>query len=192
MRTGLQTRLFTTANPSVSILSRVLNLPKSAAQSQFQSPVSAFHTSAFKMVKVGDSLPDIDVLTENSPGTKINLAKELTGNGVIVGVPAAFSKKISTLCPIPPKHPHQLILKKREEKANTTLHHRPYMQRLPRPGLHQLSQGQRRRPNLRDIGQRSLRDESLGREARAREWEKQRPLPRRPNSRIHQSSRSRL
>ncbi|KAI9796440.1 MAG: hypothetical protein M1825_000619 [Sarcosagium campestre] len=43
------------------------------------------------MVKVGDSIPDLEVLQEGSPGTKVNLAKELKGKGVIIGVPAAFS-----------------------------------------------------------------------------------------------------
>jgi peroxiredoxin 5 len=42
------------------------------------------------MVKAGDSIPNID-LFEDSPGNTVNLAKELTGNGVIIGVPAAFS-----------------------------------------------------------------------------------------------------
>ena len=42
------------------------------------------------MVKVGDSIPSVD-LFENNPGNKVNLAQEL-GDGVIVGVPAAFSK----------------------------------------------------------------------------------------------------
>lgn len=43
------------------------------------------------MVKVGDRVPDLDVLVENSPGNKVNLAKELKGKGLIIGVPAAFS-----------------------------------------------------------------------------------------------------
>ena len=44
------------------------------------------------MVKVGDSIPDFD-LVEASPADKVNLHAELsTGKGVIVGVPAAFSK----------------------------------------------------------------------------------------------------
>ena len=42
------------------------------------------------MVKVGDTLPSVE-LAEGSPGNKVNLAKTLTGKGVIVGVPAAFS-----------------------------------------------------------------------------------------------------
>ena len=42
------------------------------------------------MVKVGDSIPDIE-LVEGNPGNKVNLSKEL-GSGLIIGVPAAFSK----------------------------------------------------------------------------------------------------
>ena len=42
-------------------------------------------------VQKGDTIPSID-LVENSPGNKVNLAKELSGKGVIVGVPAAFSR----------------------------------------------------------------------------------------------------
>jgi 2-Cys peroxiredoxin 5 len=43
-----------------------------------------FHASATAFVKVGDKLPDVD-LVEGSPGNKVNLAKELTGKGVIIG-----------------------------------------------------------------------------------------------------------
>jgi hypothetical protein len=42
------------------------------------------------MVKAGDSIPDVE-LTEGNPGNKVNLSKEL-GSGLIIGVPAAFSK----------------------------------------------------------------------------------------------------
>jgi len=46
-------------------------------------------------VKEGDSIPDID-LFEDSPGNKVNLAKELaSGKGLIIGVPAAFSPSCS-------------------------------------------------------------------------------------------------
>lgn len=45
-----------------------------------------FHASAPAFVKVGDKLPDVE-LVEGSPGNKVNLAKELTGKGVIVGEP---------------------------------------------------------------------------------------------------------
>ena len=52
-----------------------------------------FHTSRCSFIKVGDQLPDLpDVLMENSPGNKVNLANELSkGQGLIIGVPAAFS-----------------------------------------------------------------------------------------------------
>lgn len=43
------------------------------------------------MVQAGDSIPNID-LFEKEPGNKVNLAKEFEGaNGLIIGVPAAFS-----------------------------------------------------------------------------------------------------
>ncbi|MCJ1362258.1 Peroxiredoxin-5, mitochondrial [Acarospora aff. strigata] len=56
-----------------------------------------FHSSASALVQVGDSIPDLDVLAENSPGNKVNLAKELKGKGkaLIIGVPAAFSPSCS-------------------------------------------------------------------------------------------------
>jgi 2-Cys peroxiredoxin 5 len=44
-----------------------------------------FHASAPAFVKVGDKIPSVD-LVEGSPGNKVNLAKELTGNGVIIGM----------------------------------------------------------------------------------------------------------
>lgn len=43
-----------------------------------------FHASAPAFVNVGDKLPDVD-LVEGSPGNKVNLSKELTGKGVIIG-----------------------------------------------------------------------------------------------------------
>lgn len=51
----------------------------------------SFHASAPIMVKVGDSIPDIELM-EDSPGNKVSIAKSLTGKGLIIGVPAAFSK----------------------------------------------------------------------------------------------------
>jgi len=54
-----------------------------------------FHASSPAFVKIGDSLPDVD-LVEGSPGNKVNLSKELhAAKGVIVGVPAAFSPACS-------------------------------------------------------------------------------------------------
>ena len=52
-----------------------------------------FHSSRPAFVKAGDSIPDLEVLVENSPGNKVNLAKTLKGKGIIIGVPAAFSKR---------------------------------------------------------------------------------------------------
>ena len=46
------------------------------------------------MVKVGDPIPSVE-LVEGSPGNKVNLAKELKGKGLIIGVPAAFSKYLA-------------------------------------------------------------------------------------------------
>ena len=54
---------------------------------------SQFHSSAAAMVKVGDKIPDLDVLMENSPGNKVNLANEITSKGLIIGVPAAYSER---------------------------------------------------------------------------------------------------
>jgi len=56
-----------------------------------------FHNTAPAFVQKGDAIPDLDVLVENSPGNKVNLAKELKGKGVIIGVPAAFSTYIPKL-----------------------------------------------------------------------------------------------
>lgn len=55
----------------------------------------AFHATRPAFVKVGDRVPDLD-LVESSPGNKVNLSKELTsGKGLIIGVPAAFSPSCS-------------------------------------------------------------------------------------------------
>lgn len=53
-----------------------------------------FHSTSRAWVQVGDKLPDVE-LVENSPGNKVSLAKELTGKGVVIGVPAAFSPACS-------------------------------------------------------------------------------------------------
>ncbi|KAF2670724.1 Redoxin [Microthyrium microscopicum] len=55
----------------------------------------AFHATPRAFVKVGDAIPDVELM-EGSPGNKVNLAKELkSGKGVIIGVPAAFSPACS-------------------------------------------------------------------------------------------------
>ena len=58
-----------------------------------------FHNTTPAFVQKGDAIPNLDVLVENSPGNKVNLAKELKGKGVIIGVPAAFSMFLTyTIC----------------------------------------------------------------------------------------------
>lgn len=50
-----------------------------------------FHPTLATMVKVGDPIPSVELM-EASPGDKVDLSKELKGKGLIIGVPAAFSK----------------------------------------------------------------------------------------------------
>ena len=53
----------------------------------------SFSLSAPRFVRAGDAIPDLE-LVEGSPGNMVNLAKELKGKGVILGVPAAFSTRV--------------------------------------------------------------------------------------------------
>lgn len=46
------------------------------------------------MVKVGDKIPDIELM-EGSPGNTVSLAKELGQKGLIIGVPGAFTPSCS-------------------------------------------------------------------------------------------------
>ncbi|KAF2088434.1 AhpC/TSA family protein [Saccharata proteae CBS 121410] len=55
---------------------------------------AAFHASSRLFVRAGDALPNVD-LVEGSPGNKVNIAKELQGKGLIIGVPAAYSPACS-------------------------------------------------------------------------------------------------
>ena len=67
------------------------HLARTLRQPTYKS-IQTFHKTAVNMVKVGDSIPNVD-LVEGSPSDKVNLSKELaSGKGVIVGIPAAFSK----------------------------------------------------------------------------------------------------
>lgn len=78
----------------MALASRIRGLSAAAAAAArppFHPARASFHSSARALVKVGDSIPDVDLM-EGSPGNKVNLAKELKGKGVIVGVPAAFSE----------------------------------------------------------------------------------------------------
>ena len=76
----------------MSLLAR--NLPRSFPR--LYTPLSttlqfrSFHQTTVNMVKTGDSIPSQE-LFENTPGTKVDLSKELKGKGLIIGVPAAFS-----------------------------------------------------------------------------------------------------
>lgn len=50
----------------------------------------ALHSTARAFVQVGDSIPSIN-LVENSPGNQVNLAEQIKGKALIIGVPGAFS-----------------------------------------------------------------------------------------------------
>lgn len=77
--------------PTMQATQRLLHTTaKQLPRSLSRFHTSYFHSSAAVMVKAGDSIPDIE-LTEGNPGNKVNLSKEL-GSGLIIGVPAAFSK----------------------------------------------------------------------------------------------------
>ncbi|KAF2631755.1 AhpC/TSA family protein [Macroventuria anomochaeta] len=69
-----------------------------ARQLSLARPVAGcrlFHASAPTLVKVGDKLPNVELM-ENSPGNKVNIAEELkSGKGLIIGVPAAYSPACS-------------------------------------------------------------------------------------------------
>lgn len=58
------------------------------------SSLRSFHASTPAFVKVGDTIPDVELM-ENSPGNKVSIAKELKGKALIIGVPAAFSPACS-------------------------------------------------------------------------------------------------
>ncbi|KAL8633305.1 hypothetical protein Q9189_001026 [Teloschistes chrysophthalmus] len=68
-------------------------LPRSTLTSP-AVPRRLFSTTSPAFVNRGDAIPDLD-LVEGSPGNKVNLAKELKGKGLIIGVPAAFSPACS-------------------------------------------------------------------------------------------------
>ncbi|KAI1260277.1 Redoxin [Xylariaceae sp. FL1019] len=71
------------------------------APTAFARPMAAtrqFHATPRAFVQVGDAVPDIE-LHEDSPANKVSIAKEFektVPNGVIIGVPAAFSGTCST------------------------------------------------------------------------------------------------
>ncbi|KAK4192157.1 Redoxin [Podospora australis] len=72
-------------------------LARAAAPLRVSAATRTFTTTRPAFVKVGDTLPDLEVLQEGSPGTKVNLNKEATkyNNMILIGVPAAFSPSCS-------------------------------------------------------------------------------------------------
>lgn len=69
--------------------------PRAVPASTYRS----FQSSARAFVKVGDAIPDVELM-EDSPGNKVKIAQELkSGKGLIIGVPAAFSKACSCQMP---------------------------------------------------------------------------------------------
>jgi 2-Cys peroxiredoxin 5 len=62
-------------------------------QHSVKEAVRSFSSTRPAFVKVGDKLPDMEVLTENSPGNKVNLADEAkkSKSMLLIGVPGAFS-----------------------------------------------------------------------------------------------------
>jgi hypothetical protein len=92
-----------------------------------------FHASAPVLVKVGDKLPDID-LVEGSPGNKVNLAKELTGKGIIIGLLYESNMQSNSDCCL------------RRSRCLLT-----FVLREPYPWLCQLAEAQRRRQGLRGL-----------------------------------------
>lgn len=55
-------------------------------------PTRSFHCSSRDLIKVGDKLPQLNVLVENSPGNKVDVSELSSGKALLIGVPAAFSK----------------------------------------------------------------------------------------------------
>ncbi|KAK3949669.1 Redoxin [Pseudoneurospora amorphoporcata] len=69
----------------------------------FRAPVAAaparfFSSSPARLVKIGEFLPEGELLQEGSPGNKVDLRKEAESarNMLIIGVPAAFSPACSS------------------------------------------------------------------------------------------------
>ncbi|RYP11263.1 hypothetical protein DL765_007815 [Monosporascus sp. GIB2] len=68
------------------------SVPRPAVAARPLSQRRQFHATPRALVSVGDAVPDMDVLVEDSPGNKVSLGRELAGaSGLIIGVPAAFS-----------------------------------------------------------------------------------------------------
>lgn len=88
------------SHPAAAAAAAIPRAPTAAAAAASTSSIRRqfLHATPRAFVKVGDAIPDLEVLVEDSPGNKLSLAKELasTPKAVIVGVPAAFSGACST------------------------------------------------------------------------------------------------
>lgn len=79
----MASRVFRPLASSASMAARASAAPATAR---------GFHTTRRSLVQVGDSLPNLEVLCEASPGNKVNLLDEFKSTkGLVIGVPAAFS-----------------------------------------------------------------------------------------------------
>lgn len=59
-----------------------------------RAPIRSFGSTSARSVQVGDAIPNVELM-EDSPGNKVNLKDDLAkGKGLIIGVPAAFSKPV--------------------------------------------------------------------------------------------------
>jgi peroxiredoxin 5 len=74
----------------------------------FPTATRSFHATRPAFIKVGDELPNKELLMETTPGNKVNLAEEAKHNPtmLLIGVPAAYSGACSaTHIPSYVKHP---------------------------------------------------------------------------------------
>ncbi|KAK8138035.1 Redoxin [Apiospora sp. TS-2023a] len=83
----MASRVFRPLAISASMAARASAVPATAR---------SFHATRRSLVQVGDSLPNLEVLCEASPGNKVNLLDEFKSTkGLVIGVPAAFSPACS-------------------------------------------------------------------------------------------------
>ena len=96
------TMSFRTAAAVLRPIRRAATLNNTTTRSSLTAGAAAaaarsFHSTRPASVKIGDPLPDLDVLQEGSPGNKVNLADMASTRNsmIIIGVPAAFSPACS-------------------------------------------------------------------------------------------------
>lgn len=73
------------------------SLPIARASASAPAAGRFFSSSPARLVKIGELLPEGELLQEGSPGNKVDLRKEAESarNMLIIGVPAAFSPACS-------------------------------------------------------------------------------------------------